>query len=105
MYTPVFIYKGRTTKVLMSFGIDVSGDVISSKVKVSTEADSPVILTWEPAFLTDGVDGKVILKYEDDNPSEIPYTNAVMDVVRMSGDELYPAFVGTLPVVFIEAVT
>lgn len=105
MYTPVRVYRGRTTKIGVAFGIDVSQDTITSQIRAKADPESTLLGEWDVAFLTDGEDGRLVLTIDDSNSNLTKHTNGFMDFKRLSGGEPIKVTDEPIPVVFIGGVT
>jgi hypothetical protein len=99
------VYKGRTNKVSVSLGVDISGDTFISEIREQAHSDSPLIAAWNVAFLTNGVDGELVLTLDDSVTALIEKTQGYMDVKRVVGGEALSAFDGPLDVIFKDSVT
>lgn len=99
------VYKDRTNTVPVDLGFDVSADTITSEIREDKDKDSTLIATWTVSFLTDGVDGKLILTLDNSLVSAITQTTGYMDLKRVSAGEPVPVFNHPLRVRFQEAVT
>ena len=105
MYDPIVVEKGRTTIIQISLGVDVSTDDITSEIRAEAKETSPVIATWVVTFLSDGIDGELVLTLDDASPSEITVVNGLMDLKRVTGGKSVKVFDEPLPVVFKDVVT
>lgn len=86
-------------------GTDVSASTFTSEIRSDPDFTSPLIATWEVSFLTDGKDGKLILRLDDSITKEIRPTSGFMDLKRISGAEPIPVFDRPLEVSFRGTVT
>lgn len=102
---PVVVQKGRTVIVPVSLGFDVSQDVITSEIRISTNPTSLLIATWVVTFDTDGTDGELILTLDDSVTELIMQSVGYMDLKRVSGGEPLSIFNVPLEVSFVNAVT
>lgn len=84
---PIVVYRGRTVRVGISLGYDVSGDTISSEIRVDKDVESDLIATWVVSFLTDGTDGEIILTLDDSVTREITKSSGYMDLKRITNGE------------------
>ena len=105
MDIPVIVYKNRTTRISVSVGIDVSGDVLTSEIKPDEKGEGDVIVPWHVEFLTDGVDGELVLTIDNSVATGITHVTGFMDMKRMSAGEPLPVWIKPLKVVFRNAVT
>jgi hypothetical protein len=105
MSNQLVVHKGRTNTVIVNMGIDVSGEDLYSQIRTEPELDATLIADWDVSFLTDGVDGKLVLVLDDTITSEIAEQGGYMDVLRISGGEPVPVFDRPLEVVFRGTVT
>jgi hypothetical protein len=101
----VVVHKGRTNILPVSLGMDVSQDTITSEIRERRAQDSELIATWDVTFLTDGVDGELILILDDAESGAITHTRGYMDLKRVTGGEPVPVFDKALYVEFREVVT
>jgi hypothetical protein len=105
MSDPVRIYKGRTNIVQANLGVNVSADTLVSEIREAANATSPLIATWTITNLTDGVDGRVVLRLDDSALTLVTQKMGYMDIKRISGGEPLPVFLTPLQVQFIDSVT
>lgn len=105
---PINVYKGRTTIVPVSLGIDVSGDTITcviGNLDDSSHEDYEILAEWVVAFETDGTDGELILTMDDAEVAAVTAITGWMDMKRVSGGEPLPVFEKPLEVIFRGTVT
>ena len=104
----IVVHKGRTKVVKFQANYDLSGDSITSQIRVAANRSSPLIAEWDVEFATDGSDGIVILRLDDTVTAEISHRCGYMDIKRCiggpSGDPVQ-MFDDPLQVVFKEVVT
>lgn len=105
MSNTLIVYKNRTNIVPVSLGFDVSLDTLTSEIKTQSDSDSTLIATWSISYVTDGVDGEIILTLDDSVTSLIDYTRGYMDIKRVTGGEPVSVFEKPLYVDFCEVVT
>lgn len=105
MYTPIVVYRGRVTKVVVSLGINVSSDTITAQIRSEAKSTSQLIAAWHVSFLTDGTDGKLVLSLDDSENELGSRTTGFMDLKRVSSGEPIPVFDRPIPVVITETVT
>lgn len=105
MYVPVKVYRGRTTKIGVALGIDVSADTITSQIRKEKNSDSILLAEWEVDFLSTGADGRLVLTIDDTNSNLTTHTTGFMDFKRMSGGEPIKIVDEPIPVVFVGGVT
>lgn len=98
----VVVYKGRTTIITASLGINVSGDTITSEIR--TESGT-LIAAWGVTFDSDGTDGELVLRLDNAVTAAITQSTGLMDMKRVSGGEPYPVFDKPIEVEFREVVT
>lgn len=103
--TPVRVHKGRTNILTVDLGYDVSGDTLTSEIRVSANQTSPIIATWAVSFATTGVDGRLILRLDNSATVNIEHANGYMDIKRLTGGEPVPVFAQPIPVTFVDSVT
>lgn len=99
------IYKGRTIRLPVSLGYDVSNDTFASEIRVDKNRESELIATWDVSFETDGTDGEMILTLDDSVTSEITKSVGYMDIKRITGGEPVKVFDDALEVIFEDTVT
>lgn len=99
------VYKGRRNIVPVSLGMDVSGDTITSQIRVDQNPDSDLIATWDVSFAGDGTDGELLLVMDDSVSSVIEKPKGYMDIKRVSGGEPFQVFDKPLEVLFQNVVT
>lgn len=104
-YSPIVVYKGRTTQVLVELGFDVSSDTFTSQIRAEDDASSALIATWVVSFLTDGTDGKLLLTIDDSISSLITRSKGFMDIKRVTSGNPVPVFDRPLPVIIQNTVT
>ena len=105
MSNKVIVHKGRTNTLRIEMGIDVSPDTFTSEIRAEPTVDSPLIATWNVAFVTDGTDGELILTLDDVATKQIKANSGYMDLKRVSGSEPVPVFDRPLEVSFRGTVT
>lgn len=105
MSQDVIVYKGRTTIVGVSLGADVSGDTFTSQIRKDVSRTSALIAAWSVSFVTNGVDGELLLTLDNSLTSAIVDKTGYMDLMRTSGGEPLPVFDKPLPVLFRETIT
>lgn len=104
-YSPIVVYKGRTTEVIVNLGFDVSADTFSSQIRSEDDVTSTLIATWAISFVTDGTDGLLLLKLDNSVTSTITRTKGFMDIKRITSGEPIPVFDKPLPVIIQSTVT
>lgn len=105
MYTPVKVHRGRTTKIQVNVGRDVSGDTFTSKIRAEKDVASTQLAEWQVTFLTDGTDGVLVLTMDDSVSTAVTRTNGYMDMKGVSAGEPYSVWDDPLPVIFEGVVT
>lgn len=101
---PIYIHKNRTNLVMVSLGIDVSQDTITSQIRAERDVTSDLLATWTVSFITDGTDGELLLTL-DDAITWPAKSNGFMDLKRVSGGEPISVFQEPIPVAFVGVVT
>jgi hypothetical protein len=76
----------------VSLGTDVSGDTFESEIREKALVTAPLIATWTVEFLTDGIDGELVLTLDDSALLEVTQKVGYMDIKRTSGGEPYAVF-------------
>jgi hypothetical protein len=105
MASKIIVHKGRTNRVMVNMGMDVSADQITSEIRTEADVDAPLVATWTVAFETDGTDGMLILTLDDVITSQITVNSGYMDLKRVTGSEPIPVFDRPLEVTFRGTVT
>jgi hypothetical protein len=105
MSSKVIVHKGRTNLLSVSLGVSVAGDTITSEVRSEPNSESPLIATWVVSFKTNGSDGELILRMDDQVTSQIRANSGYMDLKRVTGGEPVAIFDQPLEVSFRGTVT
>lgn len=105
MARPIKITKGRTKRITLNVGVDVSADTFTSQIRADKTSTSDLLATWAISFATDGTDGELILTLDNSLTQNIVHTNGYMDVKRTTGGEPVDVFDDPLPVTFQEPIT
>jgi hypothetical protein len=107
MSKSITIHKGRTNRIPVSLGINVSGDTLTSQIRTDADQSSDLIATFQVTFATDGVDGEVILTLDDSafNAGMLSRSTGYMDIKRLTGGEPVSVFAEPLEVFFQGTVT
>jgi hypothetical protein len=105
MTNTIIVHKGRTNKVTVSLGMDVSTDILTSEIRAMRDPTSDLIATWDVDFDTDGVDGEVVLTLDDVVTAAIDVTIGYMDIKRVTNGEPLSVFDRPLKVEFKNVVT
>lgn len=101
----VTVHRGRTVRLPVSLGYDVSDCAITSQIRKTASRESDLIVEWDVFYETDGKDGKVVLFLDHVTTGSIVERNGFMDLKRVSGGEVYPVFEDALEVIFKNVVT
>lgn len=101
----VVVHKGRTAILPVSLGYDVSADTITSEIRAEKDQSSTLIATWTVSYLTDGVDGELILTMDNSITGPIEKSVGYMDLKRVSAGEPLPVFDEPIEVLFKPSVT
>mgnify|MGYP003647094175 CR=1 FL=1 len=104
MNNQILVYKERTNSVLVDLGLNITGDTITSEIRVQPFSSSTLIATWT-ATVTNAVLGLVTLTLDNSVTSAITQSNGYMDIKRVVAGEPIPVFDQPLDVVFIGSVT
>lgn len=99
------VYKNRTNRVPVTIGFDISGDTFVSEIRAEKNSTSLLIATWDPTFLTDGIDGILVLTLDNSLVSNVTQKVGYMDIKRIHNGEPYPVFNDPIKVTFKEAIT
>lgn len=105
MSNKVIVHKGRTNILTINLGLNVSADTFTSEIRSGPEQDAPLIATWVVSFTTNGQDGKLTLRLDDNDTRQIKANDGYMDLKRMSGGEPLAVFDTPLEVTFRGTVT
>lgn len=107
MSKSITIHKGRTNRIPVSLGINVSGDTLTSQIRTDKSQSSDLIATFQVSFLTNGTDGELILTLDDSAFDAIllARANGFMDIKRVTGGEPVSVFAEPLEVNFQGTVT
>ena len=101
----VVVHKKRTNIISVSAGFDVSQDIITSEIREEPNPEATLIATWSVSFLTDGIDGELILTLDDSATDNIDKFIGWMDMKRITGGEPVNLFDDPLEVHFKDVVT
>jgi hypothetical protein len=104
MANEVIVHKGRVNYTPVNLGFDVSAETLTSEIRTHPTVDAALIVEWEISFVTDGTDGKLMLKI-DDTARDIVPTKGYMDIKRVVDGEALPIFDEPLEVIFRGTVT
>jgi hypothetical protein len=105
MSSKIIVHKGRTNILTVSLGVNVSADTITSQIRSEPNQESPLIATWVVSFKTNGADGELILRLDDNDTRQIKANSGYMDIKRVTGSEPVPVFDQPLEVSFRGTVT
>lgn len=103
--TQISVFLGRTNRLPVALGDDVSADVFTSEIRVAPERDSELIATWAVSFVTDGSDGELLLTLDDAVTATIDKPFGYMDIKRVTAGEPIPVFDDPIQVIFKDTVT
>ena len=95
----ITIDKGRTKRLTMHLGIDITGDTITSEIRTQPEATSTLIATWT-VTVEDAPTGAILLVLDNTITGAITQVSGYMDVKRVSGGEPLSVFEEPLEVYF-----
>lgn len=101
----VVVYKNRTNTLRVNLGIDVSTDTFTSEIRTKPSVTSSLIVAWTCSFVTDGVDGELLLTIDNSLLASITQEFGYMDLKRVTGGEPIPVFSKPIKVVFQDSVT
>ena len=99
------VHRNRTNIVPLGLGFDVSGDTITSQIRVEPGEADPPLAEWTVTFATDGTDGEIVLTLLEEDVSAIDVNYGYMDLKRVSGGEPLSVFLEPLKVHFQGVVT
>jgi len=98
------VYTDRTNTVAVDLGVDITGDTITSQIRLEPKPSSTLLATWTVA-ITNAVLGTLTLTLDDSVTTTITASNGYMDIKRMVSGEPIPVFDQPLEVIFIDAIT
>jgi hypothetical protein len=104
MSNKVIVYKNRTNTIPVNLGIDITGDTITSEIRVEEDHTSELIATWT-VTVDDAATGLITLTLDNSLTDEIEVDSGYMDIKRVTGGEPVPVFDRPLQVVFQGTVT
>lgn len=104
MGNKVVVYKHRTNRLPVKLGFDITGDTITSQIRVEEDPTSTLIATWT-VTVTDAATGELLLTIDDTVAAGIAVDSGFMDIKRVSGGEPLPVFAKPVEVTFQGAVT
>lgn len=105
MSSELLVYRDRTTVVPLSLGMNVSGDTITSEIRVGVSPTSTLLGTWDVTFVTDGSDGEVRLEITSLTEAANGVNYGYMDLKRLSSGKSLSVFRVPLRVKFQGVVT
>jgi hypothetical protein len=105
MYDSIIIHRNRTNKVLVSVGIDVSQDTITSQIRTEKSSTSTLIATWVVSYVTNGSDGELVLTLDNSALTSVEESYGYMDLKRVSAGEPLSIFKYPVKVLFQGVVT
>ena len=105
MSNEVVVHKNRTNKVTVDLGMNVAVDTFTAQIRTEPDHTSTLLATWTVAFLTDGIDGKILLTLDDSVTSGITAKTGYMDLRRVTAGEPVSVFDYPLKVEFRGTVT
>jgi hypothetical protein len=105
MTVPIVVHLGRTNVITASLGFDVSGDTITSQIRAGNSRTDALLATWVVTYLTDGVDGEIVLTLDDSALATVDVFTGFMDIKRLSAGEPLTVLPEPLRVMFKEVVT
>jgi hypothetical protein len=101
----IIVHKNRTNILALDMGMDVSGQTITSEIRSEADVGSPLLATWIVTFATDGKDGQLVLRIDDNETSQIKANSGYMDLKRIVNGEPMAVFDSPLEVTFRGSVT
>lgn len=104
MPEPLEIYKNRTNIIPVNLGVDVSGDTFASEIREDRDSTSTLIASATITFATDGIDGNILVTFDDSSLSSVTTKYGYMDIKRTSNGEPLQA-ITPVKVVFKDPVT
>jgi hypothetical protein len=100
----VIVHRNRTNVISVELGIDITGDTITSEIRVHPEHTSVLLATWVVAVVN-AVTGNITLTLDDLITGQIEVDKGYMDIKRVSGGEPVPLFDRPVEVEFRGTVT
>lgn len=76
---------GKRVELPVSVGFNVSGMQFVSRIFTTTNANAPLITSWDVFFDSDGRDGELVLVLPASRTAPIKQTTGYMDLMRMVG--------------------
>jgi hypothetical protein len=104
MSNKVIVYKNRTNTLPVNLGIDITGDTLTSEIRVEEDHTSDLIAAWT-VIVDDAATGLITLTLDNSLTDEIEVDSGYMDIKRVTGGEPVPVFDRPLQVVFQGTVT
>ena len=101
----LIIHRNRTNVVPLGLGFDVSGDTITSQIRLNPGDTGDPLCEWTVTFATDGTNGELILTLTSEDLNEVTANYGYMDLKRVSGGEPLSVFLEPLKVAFKGVVT
>ena len=98
------VYIGRTNTVSVDLGVDITGNTITSQIRLEPNSSSTLLASWTAA-ITNAVLGEFTLTLDDSATTSIAVSGGYMDIKRVVSGEPIPVFDQPLEVVFIGAIT
>lgn len=105
MANEIIIHLGRTNKIPVSLGFNVSADTFTSEIRAEPSRTSPLIATFTVTKPGGGTDGELLLTLDDSATVGIDVRMGYMDLKRMNGTEPVAVFDQPIEVIFRDTVT
>lgn len=104
MSNKVIVHKNRTNVLPVNLGFDITGDTLTSEIRVEPDHNSTLIATWT-VVVDDAVNGLITLTLDNALTDDIDVDSGYMDIKRVSGGEPISVFDRPLEVSFQGTVT
>lgn len=101
----LIVHKNRTNRISLGLKYDASGETFTAQIRKKAAQSSDLLGTWEVEFLTDGVDGELILTLPETEIATVDVNYGYMDLKRTVGTLHLPVFSEPLQVKFQEVIT
>ena len=100
----VIVHKHRTNTLTVNLGMDITGDTITSEVRVQPDPTSALLMTWVVTVVDDAT-GELEISVDDSTTAQIEVDKGYMDFKRLSSGEPLPILDRPLEVEFRGTVT
>jgi len=104
MSNALIVHKNRKNVIDVELGIDITGNVITSEIRIEPKSSSTLIATWVVSVV-DAPSGILTLTLDETVTAAIDVDNGFMDIKRVVAGDPVPLFDRPLDVEFRETVT